>query len=384
MYVSGLGTPGWGTVLPTLAASWRKGIVGSATVVATNPANAGEILSKVAEIQRRLGTALPVDYEPRGNERDPRAYQRVAEERRYDCAIVSVPDDLHFEVTRDLIERALHVLVVKPFTPTLDEADALIALQRERNVYGAVEFHKRFDEANLRARRSLREGAIGDLLYALVEFSQRRTIPTEHFAAWASRTNIFQYLGVHYVDMIRFCTGARPLRVLALGQKVALRAAGIDTWDAMQVTVEWAGNAAPFVSTILTNWIDPLGTPAMSGQKIQWIGTRGRIESDQRDRGLSLITDAGTQLINPYFSDILTNADDQLEFRGYGPRSIEQFLVDVQALRGGGIAPADLRGARATFEEARVSTAVVEAASRSLEAGSAWITLDRDTLRCVQ
>ena len=33
------------------------------------------------------------------------------------------------------------------------------------------------------------------------------------------QTNILQYLGVHYVDIIRFVTDAIPIRVMAIGQK---------------------------------------------------------------------------------------------------------------------------------------------------------------------
>lgn len=369
MYVTGAGTAGYGTILPALCQASKAKLVGRVTVAATNPANRDAVLEKAAAVQQLVESRLPVDYVADG--------VRAADGGRFDCAIVSVPDHLHFEITRELIARGLHVLVVKPFVPSLAEADELIRLAKEKNVYGAVEFHKRFDEANLRAKRMLRDGSIGDLLYAVVEFSQRRTIPLETFAAWSARSNIFQYLGVHYADLIWFMTGAVPLRVSALGQRNLLASRGIDTWDAVQATIEWRAGAATFVSTILTNWIDPPATTAMSDQKIKWIGTKGRIESEQKDRGLQLVTDAGIQHVNPYFSDFLYDADGGLQFGGYGPRSIEQFLRDAASIAGGAKRPDELRGGRATFEDARVSTAVVDAANRSLERNGEWVEVPR-------
>ena len=41
----------------------------------------------------------------------------------------------------------------------------------------------------------------------------------EFFKKWSDTINIFQYLGVHYVDIIRFITKAVPIRALANGQK---------------------------------------------------------------------------------------------------------------------------------------------------------------------
>lgn len=37
-----------------------------------------------------------------------------------DIATVAVPTERHFEVTRDLLEAGVHVLVEKPMTPTLE------------------------------------------------------------------------------------------------------------------------------------------------------------------------------------------------------------------------------------------------------------------------
>jgi predicted dehydrogenase len=375
MYVSGLGTSGFGTVVPSLLQAAREGRIGRIVIAATNPANREAVLAKVSEVSSLLGASADVAYLPQ-SESDPHAYRKAADAQSFDCAIVSVPDPLHFAITKDLLGRRIHCLVVKPLVPTVAELDELIRVAGEHDVYGAVEFHKRFDKANLRVKRMLREGAIGEVLYALVEFSQRRTIPLEHFASWSAQTNIFQYLGVHYADLVWFCTAATPRRVLATGQKNRLAASGIDTWDAVQALIEWqTSDGRAFTSTILTNWIDSPRTTAMSDQKIKWIGTAGRVESEQKDRGLLLVNDAGVQHVNPYFSEFLPDADDRLQFGGYGHRSIDQFLRDVADLAAKRSTPRQLGGARATFEDAWASTAIVEAANASLGRGGEWVEI---------
>ena len=57
------------------------------------------------------------------------------------------------------------------------------------------------------------------------------------------------------------------------------------------------------VTQFSTSWIDPSTSSAMSDQKYTIIGTKGRIESNQKHRGVEVTTESeGIQSINPYFS----------------------------------------------------------------------------------
>ena len=106
-------------------------------------------------------------------------------------------------------------------------------------VVAQVEFHKRLDESNLLLRDAVQSDKLGNLLYAVIEYSQQKRNPRDIFSSWAGETSIFQYLGVHYVDILQFVTSFHPLRVSAWGQKDYLKNLGLDTWDSMQVVVEW-------------------------------------------------------------------------------------------------------------------------------------------------
>ena len=367
MYVTGRGTGGIGTLLPALAQYSRVGKLDAVTVAATRAEKDSGVPEAVARVNGLLGTRLAVQYRRLEGPLD--ASVRAGE---FDCALVCVPDDRHYEVTAALLERGVHCLVVKPFTPTLAEARKLVALADRKGLHGAVEFHKRHDEQNLLARRVLREGRLGEPRYMVVGYSQRIDIPLVAFRAWAARTNIFQYLGVHYVDLVQFLTGLAPRRISALGTRGTLQAQGIDTFDSVHATIEWGAAAGAFVSQLAIGWIDPSATPALSDQKFFLVGSRGRIDLDQVDRGVRLVTpEAGVETPNPHFSMVL-GEHDEAAFRGYGYRSVERFLRDVADVAAGRVAPAALDAVRPTFRQALVSTAVVEAANASLAKGGAW------------
>ena len=217
-------------------------------------------------------------------------------------------------------------------------------------------------------------GELGAPLNCWVEYSQRKSIPVSYFKDWASKTSILQYLGVHYIDLIRFITEASPKRVMAVGQKLEIIKSGIDTYDSIQCVIEWEmKNGSTFTETILTSWVDPETSSAMSDQKIKFIGTEGRYEADQKERGIrSNTSDQGLQHINPDYCMSYGTENGSINWRGYGIESVKTFLNDVYALEQRQISLSELEKNRPCFKESLISTKVVEAAHESLKNDSNW------------
>lgn len=377
MYVTGRNNTGTGTVLSSLAELSKKIRFEKITVVSKSESSRNDVEEAQKRINKILGTNVVIEFEPLGAEPLVKLNALCATEK-YDLAIISVPDHLHFENTQILLENRINCLVVKPFTPTTSEALRLIKIQKSNQVYGAVEFHKRYDETNLYIKKTLAEKSLGKLLYFTVDYSQRIKIPLTIFSGWSDKTNIFQYLGVHYVDLIYFLTGFIPIRVNAIGTNGILKSKGVDSYDSVHAQIIWreAQGTDEFISSFNTNWIDPNITSALSDQKYKVIGTLGRIECDQKNRGVELVTEkTGIQQINPYFSDYLPNENGNLKFSGYGHRSIEQFVLDVEALKEGKTSLEKLEKSRPTFSSSLISTNVIETVNKSLEKKGEWLNI---------
>ncbi len=368
MYVSGRGTDSDGTIIPALLEARRHVMINRLGLVTTSADSANENRERINTLAKRMGVDSQCEYFPKSGKNEL-SYLEAAEQFKPDAVIVAVPDHLHASVCIPLIEKGIHCLVVKPMANTLAEANAMTEAAKKAGVVAQVEFHKRLDESNLLLRDAVQSGKLGNLLYAVIEYSQKKKIPRDIFRSWAEKTSIFQYLGVHYVDLLQFVTDFRPLRVSAWGQKDYLKNLGIDTWDSMQVVVEWERkDGGQFVSTHITNWIDPDETSAMSDQKINVVGTKGRFQADQKNRGLQIIEDGkGIQDVNPYFSSSWKESINQnLMFNGYGIKSVLQFVKDVQMFKDGEIELETLEKIRPSFKVCSISSAVIEAAHQSL------------------
>ena len=375
MYTIGRGTSSFGTILPALFEASNREYINNIIICCTCIKSSNEARNKFNKLSKLYKKKINVKFFPNIKNKKYNLEDIV---KKFNCnsAIISIPDHLHYEYSIKLIKLKLHCLVVKPMTTKKIFAKKMIDLAKKNNVVGMVEFHKRYDEANLIIKDKIAKKELGNLEYAIIEYSQRKSIPITSFSKWVNKTNIFQYLGIHYVDLIFYLTSFKPISVLAYGQKDYLKEKNINTFDSTQIIIEWKkNNGKKFVSVHITNWIDSNKSSAMSDQTIKIIGSKGRIISDQKNRGFQLVTDQkGIEDLNPYFTSIL-DEDTNLSNKafGYGIESVLKYLglsfyfsnnrsKDVTKFMNN-------NKQLPSFQASYVSTVILEAANKSLENG---------------
>jgi D-galacturonate reductase len=376
IYVLGKGHDDFGVIMPTLVNLQKQNILSKIILTIRRKTDVPRLNKKIDRLSELYNFDIVWEYLVADVESDDYSVQLMQLDKPL-IGIVALPDHLHFRAIEGLLKNEIHCFTVKPLTPSVNEAMTLIEMAKHVNVKTGVEFHKRFDVANLYAKRLFQEGKLGTLSNILVEYSQKKRIPLEDFTNWVNQTNIFQYLGVHYVDLIYFITRAMPLKVMAVGTHKLLKENNINGYDTIHVMIKWELNDnSSFFSSHYTSWIDPMSSTAMSHQKIKLIGTSGIYDSDQKERGVSFTTDDEFCHINPYFSHLLVDTNGEYFINGYGPDCITQFILDIVW----NDSHSKYYNNYASFAEALVSTAVSEAVSRSLEDGSQWKDVEARTI----
>ena len=73
------------------------------------------------------------------------------------AAVISVPTPFHYGVAKDLLSNGIHCLVEKPFTSTVEEAEELISIARDKNLVLQVGHVERFNPAVSAARPFIKE-----------------------------------------------------------------------------------------------------------------------------------------------------------------------------------------------------------------------------------
>jgi D-galacturonate reductase len=130
---------------------------------------------------------------------DRKAYKTAAAAfKPGDCAIIFTPDDTHFEIAMECIEKGLHVMITKPPVKTLEEHRLLAEAAKRKGVLCVIEVHKRFDPMYTDACDRIQ--SLGPFSFFTSYMSQPKH-QLETFKAWAGKSSdISYYLNSHHVD----------------------------------------------------------------------------------------------------------------------------------------------------------------------------------------
>jgi D-galacturonate reductase len=133
--------------------------------------------------------------------------------------IAAVPDQLHFAVVMTAIEHGQHVCCVKPLVLEYGQAQQIEREAFSRGLVVGIEYHKRFDDRSLMARRRYRAGMFGEFRLGTASLMEKWYYRHSNFQNWCTVENsdAFAYIGCHYVDLIAFITGLDPVAVSVYG-----------------------------------------------------------------------------------------------------------------------------------------------------------------------
>ena len=104
-------------------------------------ASSGAELYGVADLQEERAQAIAAQHGGRAVRRFEELLPHI------DVASIVVPTERHFEVARACLDAGVHVLIEKPISRSLEEADALVALARAKGLTLAVGHLERFNPA---------------------------------------------------------------------------------------------------------------------------------------------------------------------------------------------------------------------------------------------
>jgi predicted dehydrogenase len=154
------------------------------------------------------------------DEPQPDLYKQVIGELPpRNLVVVAVPDQLHYDVILEALRHDQHVLTVKPLVLRHRQAVEIACEARSRDLVVGIEYHKRFDDRSLMARRKYREGLFGEFMLGTACLLEKWYYRHSNFQNWCTVENsdAFTYIGCHYVDLVHFITGLLPIGVSVYG-----------------------------------------------------------------------------------------------------------------------------------------------------------------------
>jgi predicted dehydrogenase len=199
-------------------------------------AGAGMIARVHADAARRAGARV-VGVCASTPERGKAAAQRLGVERSYDTAEelasadgvdvvhVCTPNASHYALTELALRSGKHVVCEKPLATSTADAQALVELERDSGLIGAVPFVYRYHPMAAEARARVRDGRVGDVRlihghYLQDWLSEAGDNNWRVDAALGGPSRAFADIGSHWCDLVEWVTGHRISELIAEKQTV--------------------------------------------------------------------------------------------------------------------------------------------------------------------
>ncbi len=381
-------------ILPSVYHLQRLGVAGEIHVCALNspPLKALKDNEEIKEaFPGQDFTAHPGTSEPEDNNYPELFKETLAGMPPRQVVVVAMPDNLHYMVLKEALACDQNILCVKPLVLSYEQDVEIEEIAREKGLFIGVEYHKRFDRRSLLARRQYRQGHFGSFVMGEAKMIEPYFYRFSNFQNWftADKTDPFVYVGCHYVDLVYFITGLKPVDVSVSGVK--------GRFPNGNEGYMWANGRVRFENGAILSVIDGLGYPDDGGGSndqclvmyCEADGKSGLIEHDDQFRGVAHCypeeTGAGGthyNYVNPDFYRLVSWEGAGYKPVGYGYDSIAATINTIHRMenevsamdspaamkrRREIIREVDEKGIIATPGNSYINELVIEAARMSIE-----------------
>jgi predicted dehydrogenase len=162
----------------------RWGILGTGGIARTFTEDLLLLGHKVAAVGSRAPHTAQAFADRYGIASAYGSYAELAADDQVDVVYVATPHSGHYDAARVCLEAGRGVLVEKPFTTGAADAEALVALARDRGLFAMEAMWTRFNPIVTRLRELIADGAIGDVKAVYADFSFAADYDPEH-RLWA-------------------------------------------------------------------------------------------------------------------------------------------------------------------------------------------------------
>jgi predicted dehydrogenase len=191
-----------------------------------------------------------------------------------EAVVVAAPTRFHFALARAALDAGRHVFVEKPVAATLEEADALIALARERGRVLQVGHIERFSAAF----RAVREAPPGG---RAIHWEAVRAAP---FRPRSLDVSVVLDLMIHDIDLVLALAGEAPAEVQAVGARVM---SGHPDFAVARLRFP-SGRAATITASRVSIAME---------RRLRVLGTEGEMAVDFLARSLAVLRRGGAEAV---------------------------------------------------------------------------------------
>lgn len=147
-------------------------------------------------------------------------YREMLQNEDIDLIAICTESGKHGKIALDCIEAEVNLIIEKPITLSLEEADLIIEKSRERNVKISACHQNRFNKSIQKIREAVEEKRFGKMLYATAHIRWNRK--EEYYkqsswrGTWEQDGGALMNQCIHNIDLLRWMMGNDIIEVFGM------------------------------------------------------------------------------------------------------------------------------------------------------------------------
>ena len=209
-----------------------------------------------------------------------------------DAVLVTASLPGHVPAAMTALQAGKHVLLEKPFAPTLAEARQLVTLARQQDRILMISQNYRFHPAVQRVRDLIREQTLGPVGTVHIAFRKfRNTAPREsnpHYHIWQP---LLADMSIHHFDLMRYILGQEATDLFC------------QAWNPTWSNFDEPASAAAVITFSAGTIVNYQGSWVSTGPQTSWAGfwrvecERGELCWESRGSGETDVPDRATMRV---------------------------------------------------------------------------------------
>jgi len=215
-------------------------------------------LSGFTDINKKLALTLKEKFIGENDSLVFTDYKEMIEKCHLDAVEIFTPHTLHFSQCLYSLERGLHVLIEKPMTTEIFQADELINKAKNKNKVLLISYQRHYQSIFRYAKKVIEEGKIGEIKFISASLAQEWRKFTDN--TWRQNPELsgggqLMDSGSHLIDIILWLTNLEPKEVFAFVDNQGLK---VDIFSSFSIKFENGALASVAISGDAPAWYENL------------------------------------------------------------------------------------------------------------------------------
>ncbi|KKQ38821.1 MAG: Oxidoreductase [Candidatus Roizmanbacteria bacterium GW2011_GWA2_37_7] len=209
-------------------------------------------------------------------------YHDMIASEKIDAVSIAVPTFLHHKISLDMLENGKHLLIEKPISTTLKEAQDIIDSSKKNKRIVMVGHIERFNPAIIELKKLISKDIFGKII----------TLNTKRVGGVPSQiknANVMLDLAIHDIDISNYLLDDLPNKVMGFKSKNVIK----EQEDSAIILLKYRDS----ISVIENNWITPVKV-----RTLDITGTKAFARLDYIKQSLFLYADNFNIQKKPYYN----------------------------------------------------------------------------------